>query len=232
MSKVQNSYQMDVIGIIHSPYQEKFCIPRQPILNKVVKAKLELLAPYNCEQAIQGLDEVSHLWIEFIFHQIPEDNTKLMVRPPRLGGNKKKGVLATRSPFRKNRLGLSVVKLDEVVKEKGKYFIVFTGVDMLDKTPVIDIKPYVPYADSIEDAQLDYVTLNPQKTFSVGFEDSVKETLKKLDNLEQELQSILRFDPCPAYINVNNNIFKFKFQNCDIVCKKYGKAIIIIDIIV
>lgn len=223
----QKSYNLDVIGIIHSPYNEKFCIPRQSALNNVVKAKIELLPPYNCQQVIKGLENVSHLWVEFIFHDIDEDATKLMVRPPRLGGNKKIGVLATRSPFRKNRLGLSVVKLEQIIIENGRYFLAFSGVDMLDKTPVLDIKPYLEYSDKINGSNVGYVTEKVEKKFTVQFTSQVLNDIENIDNMKQELMSILCYDPRPAYLGGERNIIKFKYRNYDIVCLSTDKTIII-----
>lgn len=112
---------------------------------------LELVAPFNQGDAVQGLEQVSHVWLLFVFHQALEDKPRLKVRPPRLGGNTSMGVFATRATHRPNGIGQSVVKLDRV--EAGRLHI--SGIDLLDGTPILDIKPYVPYADIIPGASND-----------------------------------------------------------------------------
>lgn len=140
------------IGIVHSCFKEKFAIPRQPALAPAATGEIELFAPYNDPVALEGLEEVSHLWLSFIFHQTLASahssiNSKpqLRVRPPRLGGNKKVGVFATRSTHRPNALGLSVVKLDGIRNNR----LQISGIDLLNGTPLVDIKPYLPYADNV-----------------------------------------------------------------------------------
>jgi tRNA-Thr(GGU) m(6)t(6)A37 methyltransferase TsaA len=141
---------MTPIAIIHSLFKEKFSIPRQPGLVSF-ESKIELLTPYNRSESLVGLENFSHVWIFFQFHankNITPENLSLSVRPPRLGGNKKLGVFATRSPFRPNSIGLSLVKLERI---EGTNLIV-SGGDFLDQTPVIDIKPYLKEIESIPEA--------------------------------------------------------------------------------
>jgi tRNA-Thr(GGU) m(6)t(6)A37 methyltransferase TsaA len=131
------SIQLQPIGIIHSCFKEKFGIPRQPGLVKSATATLELLPPYNVEEALRGIEEFSHLWIVFVFHQSVCETFQPTVRPPRLGGNTRVGVFATRSPFRPNPIGLSVVELKGV---KGTT-LELAGGDFLDGTPVLSDPP-------------------------------------------------------------------------------------------
>src|SRR3954463_4060851 len=133
------------IGIIHSCFKEKFGIPRQPGLAPLATAQLELLPPYDNRAALEGLETCSHIWLQFVFHANKRDAWKPKVKPPRLGGNKSLGVFATRSPTRPAPIGLSVVKLDGISEADGKLFLNLSGIDLLDGTPVLDIKPYVPY---------------------------------------------------------------------------------------
>ena len=119
-------------------------------------AELELFPPFNREEVSRGLEQFSHVWIHFLFHECVEDGWKNTVRPPWLGGEKRVGVLATRSPHRPNHLGLSVVRLQSIVKSKKATILHLSGIDLLDGTPVIDIKPYVPYSDSIVTAECGY----------------------------------------------------------------------------
>ena len=119
-------------------------------------AELELFPPYGREEVTRGLAQFSHVWIHFVFHKCIEDGWKPTVRPPWLGGSKRVGVLATRSPHRPNHLGLSVVRLVSVAPGKKGVCLQLSGVDLLDGTPVIDVKPYVPYSDSIGSAECGY----------------------------------------------------------------------------
>ena len=140
------------IGIIHSCYPEKFGIPRQPGLVKSSSGRLELLPPWNREEMIKGLDAFSHIWIQFQFHEAVAEGWRPTLRPPWLGGQKRVGVFASRSPHRPNHLGFSVVRLTGIRKEKKGLFLEIAEIDLLDKTPVIDIKPYIPYSDSVPGA--------------------------------------------------------------------------------
>lgn len=146
-------FEIDTLGIIRSPYKEKFAIPRQPGLVKSARARLELLPPYDQPDVLRGIEQFSHLWLSFVFHQTMAQGWHPTVRPPRLGGNERVGVFATRSTFRPNPLGLSVVELHGVGRERGKLWLELGAVDLLDGTPVVDIKPYIPYADSLPDAR-------------------------------------------------------------------------------
>lgn len=137
------------IGIIHSCYPEKFGIPRQPGLVKSSRGRLELLPPCDRGEMVKGLDAFSHIWIQFLFHEAMADGWRPTIRPPWLGGQKRVGVFASRSPHRPNYLGLSVVRLIEIKKEKKGLFLELAEIDLLDQTPVVDIKPYIPYSDSV-----------------------------------------------------------------------------------
>ena len=145
-------FTFPAIGIIHSCFKEKFGIPRQPGLAPLAQAQLELLAPYNDLAAMAGLEGCTHIWLQFVFHANSRETWKPTVKPPRLGGNKSLGVFATRSPIRPAPIGLSVVKLEKIELCNGKLLLHLSGVDLLDGTPVLDIKPYVPYVDSVSDA--------------------------------------------------------------------------------
>jgi tRNA-Thr(GGU) m(6)t(6)A37 methyltransferase TsaA len=195
------SYSLKPIGVVHSCFKEKFAIPRQPALAPAAKGEIELFPPYNDPVAIEGLEEVSHLWLSFIFHKAmpKEDEVRLRVRPPRLGGNKKIGVFATRATHRPNPLGLSVVKLDGI--KNGRLQI--SGIDLLDGTPIIDIKPYVPYADALPNAintmaserpELSQVEFEPEATLSA------QKHAERLNQPVKELiEQMLAQDPKPAY---------------------------------
>ena len=146
------AHLLSPIGIVHSCYPEKFGIPRQPGLVKSSRGRLELLPPYNREEMTRGLESFSHLWILFLFHEAVAEGWRPTVRPPWLGGQKRVGVWASRSPHRPNYLGLSAVRLIGVSQEKKGLFLELAELDLLDRTPVFDIKPYIPYSDMIADA--------------------------------------------------------------------------------
>ncbi|MEN0039078.1 MAG: tRNA (N6-threonylcarbamoyladenosine(37)-N6)-methyltransferase TrmO [Cellvibrio sp.] len=155
-------FNFPAIGIVHSCFKEKFGIPRQPGLAPLARAEIELLPPYDDRSAFDGLDGSSHIWIQFVFHANKREDWKPKVKPPRLGGNKSLGVFATRSPTRPAPIGLSVVRFEGVVERAGKLFVQISGVDLLEGTPVLDIKPYVPYVDCVLEAENHFAAAPPQ----------------------------------------------------------------------
>ncbi len=199
----QTAYSFPVIGIIHSCFKEKFGIPRQPGLAPLAKAQLELLSPYNDPAAVEGLEKVSHLWIQFVFHANESNGWKPKVRPPRLGGNQSLGVFATRSPNRPSPIGLSVVKLDSIEAQNGKVILHLSGVDLLDGTPVLDIKPYVPYVDQVSEA-VNSIAADAPKKIDVFVPDHLQKMCTEYQMcteipLLQLITQILQQDPKPAY---------------------------------
>lgn len=193
------TYSVSPVGFVHSCFKEKFAIPRQPQLAPAARGVLELVAPYDQSDAVQGLEQVSHIWLLFVFHQALEDKPRLKVRPPRLGGNKSIGVFATRATHRPNGMGQSVVKLDKV--EAGRLFI--SGIDLLDGTPILDIKPYVPYADIIDSASNSMASA-PPVLIPVHWTDSALQqahshALRLQEPLVALIEQCLAQDPRPAY---------------------------------
>ncbi len=195
-------YTIQAIGRIHSCYSEKFGIPRQPGLVKDAKGAIELLPPCNREEMFRELDTFSHIWLQFQFHEAVADGWRPTVRPPWLGGRKRVGLFASRSPHRPNFLGLSVVRYLGLRREKGKLFLDISELDLLDGTPVFDIKPYVPYSDSIQEASSGFVRFAEKKIavhFSseaeAGCQEYREQTGRELKSLIQE---ILEQDPRPA----------------------------------
>ncbi len=224
------------IGIIHSCFKEKFGIPRQAGLVTEAKAELEILSPYDREEAFRGLTEFSHIWILFIFHAI-NNEWKTCVRPPRLGGNKKIGVFATRSGFRPNNIGLSAVKLKSIVKKKNKIIITIKGGDFLDQTPVLDIKPYLPYADKISKATGGFASEAPTKKNEVEFTPDAYVTCREKEKsrypyLQKLITQILENDPRPAYYSQkpSRNIFGMKIYDIDVKWKISKDKIIVFAI--
>jgi tRNA-Thr(GGU) m(6)t(6)A37 methyltransferase TsaA len=193
------SYSVSPIGFVRSCFKEKFAIPRQPQLAPAARGILELVAPFDQGDAVQGLEQVSHVWLLFLFHQALEEKPRLKVRPPRLGGNKSMGVFATRATHRPNGIGQSVVKLEKV--EAGR--LLLSGIDLLDGTPVLDIKPYVPYADRIDDARNDIANAAP-RLIAVQWSDvaqvqAYEHATRLTEPLVQLIEQCLAQDPRPAY---------------------------------
>ena len=203
-----SSFQYNVIGTLHSPYKEKFAVPRQPGLVPSAKAELEILTPYNDINAFNGLDDFSHLWLIFEFHKNIatteiENGWSPTVRPPRLGGNKRLGVFATRSPNRPNSIGLSLVEFHGLIQRDGKLFLSLSNIDLVDGTPIVDIKPYIPYADAIPNARAGFAQTSPERTLTVSFSEQANLQLQALSEQYQDLQQfiieVLQQDPRPAY---------------------------------
>jgi len=187
------------VGIVRSCFKEKFAIPRQPQLAPAARGVLELLPPFDQGDAVAGLEQVSHVWLLFLFHQALEDKPRLKVRPPRLGGNKSMGVFATRATHRPNGIGQSVVRLEGV--EPGR--LLLSGIDLLDGTPVLDIKPYVPYADSVAGAS-NRMASDAPVAIAVGWSDSAlpqahEHGLRLGEPLVELIEQCLAQDPRPAY---------------------------------
>lgn len=231
------------IGSIRSPYKQKFGIPRQAGLVESVESQLVIDQLPNPEQLVEGLDSFSHIWVVFAFHKLQANDWKPKVRPPRLGGNKRVGVLATRSPFRPNHLGFSAVSLISIEKKSGQVLITVKGGDFLDATPIIDIKPYIPYCDSILSAHSSW-TPEPQTLKRVLFSNSSLEQLKKIapnnfEHIKINLEQVLAHDPRPAYEHhkssqdFNSSQAKswfLKFHQLDFEWVVYDQIIMIINI--
>lgn len=225
-----NQYVIEPIGYIKSPFAEKFAVPRQSVLIHNGVFEVIFYSPYDNEQAFVGLEEFSHIYLVFLFHLNKSLNTVInllekseqnsnqldtksslsfssikkdftpMVRPPRLGGNKFKGVFATRSPNRPNNIGLSCVKLLEVKNNNGKVSLIIEGADLVNNTPIIDVKPYIGFVDSIKDAKSGYATVEPPK-IEVVFIEEVLGILSNISiaNFKELISEVLSQDPRPAY---------------------------------
>ncbi|EPI8559716.1 tRNA (N6-threonylcarbamoyladenosine(37)-N6)-methyltransferase TrmO [Vibrio fluvialis] len=194
-------YTIEPIAVIESPYKEKFAVPRQPRLVPSATARVKLLGESNCQEAVRGIEQFSHLWLLFLFDQNLQAGWKPTVRPPRLGGNERIGVLASRSTFRPNGIGMSAVELRGVRKQGDQIYLDLGSVDLVDGTPIIDIKPYIPYSDSIADAQGGYAEAEPEQA-EVTFSAAALETLQRLpDGQVQQavIGEVLAQDPRPAY---------------------------------
>ncbi|CAM2918610.1 tRNA (N6-threonylcarbamoyladenosine(37)-N6)-methyltransferase TrmO [Vibrio diazotrophicus] len=189
------------IATIETPYKEKFAVPRQPRLVSSATARIKLLGELNCMEAVRELEQFSHLWLLFLFDQNLEAGWKPTVRPPRLGGNERVGVLASRSTFRPNGIGMSAVEFRGIEKEGDQIYIEVGSVDLVDGTPIIDIKPYIPYSDSVPEAKGGYADAEPPKV-EVEFSPTALAILQSLPDStvkQAVISEVLAQDPRPAY---------------------------------
>ena len=201
---MQDAYTFKPVAVVSSPYKEKFGIPRQPGLAETVVSTLSLQPEYSTPEIVRGLEGCSHIWLVFIFSECVDKGWKPTVRPPRLGGNKRLGVFSTRSPYRPNPIGLSPVKLLDIKTQEGSVELLISGADLLDGTPILDIKPYLPYSDIIPEATFplaDNIQLLEQTLF---FSESALTALtteeKRLQQpLKSQITELLKCDPRPAY---------------------------------
>lgn len=191
---------MKIIGHIRTDYKEKFGIPRQSGIVEHTKGEIVFEKEFRVAEAFRGLEEFSHIWVLWQFSEAVRDEWSPTVRPPLLGGNKRVGVFATRSPFRPNSIGLSCLKLERIEfrKNEGPVLVV-SGADMLDGTPIYDIKPYLPYADSHPDAIGGFTENLEERKIKVEIETEEFYNLPEYRQLE--LKEILSNDPRPSYKN-------------------------------
>ena len=212
-------YPLAPIGVVRSPYREKFAIPRQSGLAHI-DAVVELSAPYAHPEAVAGLDQFSHLWLVFIFHAVAvraaaASEWKPLVRPPRLGGNERIGVFATRSTHRPNPVGLSAVELLRIETDGGVRLHI-RGADLLDGTPVLDIKPYIPYADAIPQARAGFAQQAPQR-LPLRWRDGALVAARRVSpELEGIVAETLCFDPRPAYHDEPERIYGVRIGDVDV----------------
>ncbi len=213
------------IGIIRSPFTDKFGIPRQPRLVDAAGARLELLPPYDQEAAFTGLEGFSHVWLIFVFHADCLDaGWRPTVRPPRLGGRQKVGVFASRAPYRPNPIGLSAVAHHGLERTRDGLALRLQGVDLLDGTPVLDIKPYVPYADSIAEASGGFARAAPQRLSPIRFSDGAAAGIAARDpdgrlRLRDLIEQVIAQDPRPGYMDryPERRRFALRLYDCEIV---------------
>ncbi len=206
-------YFLTKIAEIENGFNEKFGVPRQSGLTPSVESKIIFEKEFRDENLLRGIEQYSHLWLVFGFSE-NEGKWSPTVRPPKLGGNKRVGVFATRSPFRPNSLGLSVVRLVRIENsEKGKVLVV-AGADLVSGTPIFDIKPYLPYVDSVPEANGGFSEEHKNDFYEVEFSDEVKLLLTKQEI--SELTEILRLNPKPSYKDDENRVYGLSFKDMNV----------------
>ena len=206
---------MNIIAHIETDYTEKFGIPRQSGLNNEVVGRIVFEKEYRNPEAFRGLEDFSHIWLLWQFSASVREKWSPTVRPPLLGGNKRMGVFATRSPFRPNNIGLSAVKLERVEYDPQDGPVLFVrGADLMNGTPIFDIKPYLPYADSIPDAVGGFTEKLGERRLTVTFKGDTGEKLP--EEKRASLISVLEGDPRPSYQNDPERIYGFSFGGYEI----------------
>ena len=198
------NYCFEPIGFIRSCFKEKFGIPRQPGLVPRATATLQIESSYCRTEAFRHLETFSHIWILFVFHNSVRHQWRTTVRPPRLGGNQRVGVFASRSGFRPNPIGQSAVELISINTANGKIDLNLGGVDLLEGTPVLDVKPYLPYADAIYEAKAGYAHQQPVAKWPVIFSEEAAQTCmdaekSRYPGLKKLIADLLGLDPRPGY---------------------------------
>ncbi|MBR5639633.1 MAG: tRNA (N6-threonylcarbamoyladenosine(37)-N6)-methyltransferase TrmO [Muribaculaceae bacterium] len=217
------------IATFHSPFKEKFGIPRQSGIVSALEGTIVLEPQFRNPDSVRGLDEFDYIWLIWEFSANKHAATSPTVRPPRLGGNTRIGVFATRSPYRHNRLGLSAVKLERVELNTPQGPVIHvSGADLMDGTPIYDIKPYVAYADAYPEARSGFVDSNDWQLLDVEIPDNVAQqfSTKQLEALRQTLA----LDPRPHYHDDAAKVYGMQFANRDIHFTVDGKNLKVIEI--
>lgn len=208
-------FSMHTIAHIRSDFSTKFGVPRQSGLVDALEAQVVFTPPYRNPDAVRGLEGFSHIWLIWAFHQAVRDTWSPTVRPPRLGGNVRMGVFATRSPFRPNPIGLSSVRLEgvELTAEKGPVLHV-RGADLVDGTPIFDIKPYIPYGDSHPDAVGGFAAAPAGETLQVIIPPALAELVPP--DRREALRGVLAQDPRPHYQSDPTRVYGFTFAHLEV----------------
>lgn len=221
---------MKIIARIRTNFPEKFGIPRQAGLVPGLLGRIVFEPEYRTAEALRGIEGYSHLWLIWQFSEAVRDEWSPTVRPPRLGGNRRIGVFATRSPYRPNPIGLSSVRLvsKEVSESEGTVLIV-SGVDMLDGTPIYDIKPYLAFTDSHPDAVSGFADEVKDYKLDVVIPSDIKEALKDCDI--EALSEILSEDPRPSYQNDPERIYGMRYGEYEVKFRVDGVRLFVVEIV-
>lgn len=219
-----------IIAKIHTEFPDKFGIPRQSGLVPSLRAEIVFEPEFRSMDAVRGIEEFSHLWLIWEFSKAKQDRLSLTVTPPRLGGKERKGVFATRAPYRPNSMGLSSVKLEEVYyDEKRGPILVVSGADLLDQTPIYDIKPYLPYTDSHPEAKGSFGDAHKDDRIEVVFP---QELLVKLpQQLQKSAVAVLKQDPRAAYNKKPDYVYGMRFGDYDIRFTVESEVLTVQDVI-
>ena len=220
---------MKVIAHIHTDFPTKFGIPRQSGIIPSLQGRIVFEPEYRIAEAVRGLEDFSHIWLLWEFSEAVRDNWSPTVRPPRLGGNVRKGVFATRSPFRPNPIGLSSVRLEKVEFEPNLGPVLYvSGADLMDGTPIYDIKPYIAYTDSHPEAVSGFASTPAEFLLEVDFPESLLQ--KVTENQRKSLIDVLAHDPRPQYQDDPERIYGMKFGKMEIRFKVEGMLLTVVSV--
>ena len=216
--------EMKIIARIHTPFSTKFGVPRQSGIVEDVRAEIVFEPEYRSVDAVRGLEEYSHIWLVWQFSEAVRDTWSPTVRPPRLGGNVRMGVFATRSPFRPNAIGLSSLRLErvELSPERGPVLHVL-GADMMDGTPIFDIKPYIPYADCHHDAAGGFTDNTCFKTLAVSVPREIEA------ELPEGLMGVLENDPRPQYHDDPERVYGMEYAGFEVKFRVENGVLTVLD---
>ncbi len=219
---------MEIIAKIHNDFPTRFAVPRQSGLVETVST-IVFEKKYRLKEALRGLEGYSHIWLIWSFHDLKRDRWEPTVRPPRLGGNTRMGVFATRSPYRPNPIGLSCVRLLGM-SDEGELGTVLhvAGADLMDQTPILDIKPYLPYTDAHPEASSGFAGDVRDYALHVHFPDEM--AAKVPEEKRETLRGILAQDPRPGYQHDAERVYGFLFSDFEIRFKVDGQELTVIEI--
>lgn len=221
---------MKIIAYIHTDFPDKFGIPRQSGLVKELTGRIVFEPEYRNPEAVRGLDAFSHIWLLWKFSESKKEYWSATVKPPRLGGKKRMGVFATRSPFRPNDIGLSSVRLEKIERsEKYGPILHVSGIDLMDGTPIYDIKPYIPLADCHPDASEGYTKETKEHVLQVDFPEELLKIYP--EKKRAAVLGVLAQDPRPAYVQDPERIYGVSFAGYDVKFKVDGERLRVCDVV-
>lgn len=220
---------MDVIAVMHSDFPTKFGIPRQSGLAEALQSTIVFEPAYRNPEALRGIEGFSHLWILWQFSQAVRQDWSPTVRPPRLGGNTRMGVFATRAPFRPNAIGLSCVRLLSVEHTQDMGTVLHIGgADLMDGTPILDIKPYIPYCDAHPEAMGGFTQDAGDYLLEVDFPENLKQRLPA--EKQEAICQVLSHDPRPSYQKDSDRVYGLSFAGHDIRFTVKDKVLTVVDV--
>ena len=230
MCDAMENYSVKPIARIYTDFSDKFGIPRQAGVVQELEGRIVFEPEYRNEDALRGIEDFSHLWLIWQFSEAVREDWSPTVRPPRLGGNVRMGVFATRSPFRPNALGLSCVRLLAVEKSSGEGTVLkVAGADILSGTPIYDIKPYIKYADSRPEAVCGYVDQLEERSLKVVFPSELSERISDTSVIPALIET-LRLDPRPSYHDDPSRIYGLSFAGYNVKFHVTDKVMTVIDV--
>lgn len=219
-----------VIAKIHTEFSDKFGIPRQSGLVPALRGEIVFEPEFRSMDALRGLEEFSHIWLLWEFSKAKKEHISLTVTPPRLGGKVKKGVFATRAPYRPNSIGLSSVKLEEIyLDEKKGPILVVSGADLLDGTPIYDIKPYLPYTDAHPEARGSFAEEHKEDQIEVIFPEEIRKKLPL--EIQEKVFAVLKQDPRAAYNKKPDYVYGMAFAGYDVRFVVKNSVLEVIDVV-